>query len=90
MNSQIDVVKGGSIVEDCVDVRVKEVNEFEIEQLDALFRALQDEHLRNCIKDNAQKKEYVVTINPLNLSMLKKALHVIIPLVTPERIEIDT
>jgi len=76
---------------DChVDVRIAIVDDDEIDRLNTVLSALPDVPVENHIFHDQLHTEYVVTIDHATLTALKKVLHVVVPVVQPDRIEIET
>ncbi len=74
-----------------VELRIDDVNTNEIEELSTLIYALKSsQHNDNVVKNGTGKQDFVVTVKPAQLDEIKQALHVILRIVKPERIAIDT
>ena len=76
---------------DHVDLRIDDVNTNEIEELSTLIYTLKSSQYNdNVVKNGTGKQDFVVTVKPAQLDVIKQALHVILRIVKPERIAIDT
>ncbi|MFQ5649386.1 MAG: hypothetical protein ACE5IY_05545 [bacterium] len=74
-----------------VDVRVNDVDNAEIDYLTTVIEALKSDDYRESVIDSNQgNKAFVVTVKKCELQELKDALRVILQVVTPERVDIDT
>lgn len=76
---------------DChVDVKISQVDDDEIRVLNSIISTLPDIPLENRVRRFPLHKEYVVTIEQATLTELKKVLHVVVPVVDFNRIDIET
>ena len=76
---------------DChVDVKISSVDEDEINLLNTVMSTIPGIPLERYISRDRWHKEYVVSIEQATLKELKKVLHVVMPVVKSERIEIET
>ncbi len=74
-----------------VDVRVNDVDNSEIGYLSTVIDALKNEHYTEPVIDQSRgSRAFVVTVKKCELQELKDALRVILKVVKPERIEIET
>ena len=74
-----------------IDVRVNNVDNSEIDYLTTIVDAIKSEDFGNAlISSDRGKTDYIVTIRKCELDRLKEALRLILQVVKPERIEIDT
>ncbi len=78
-------------VVDRVDLRVHNVDVVELSQLTTSVDKL--ENLRfeeNVVQTNEGDQEFILTVKPATVQQIKDALRVMLRVVTPERIYIDT
>jgi len=76
---------------DChVDVKISSVDDDEINLLNTVMSTIPGIPLERYINRNRWHKEYVVSIEQATLKELKKVLHIVMPVVKSERIEIET
>lgn len=76
---------------DRVDLRVHNVDVVELSQLTTSVDKL--ENLRfeeNVVQTNEGDQEFILTVKPATVQQIKDALRVMLRVVTPERIYIDT
>ncbi len=79
-----------SELNNCVDVRVVNVDPGEIDNLNALLDAMgsADEYAEN-VTDAGPGQNYVVTVKTGELRELKDALRLVLQVVQPDRVEIE-
>ena len=75
---------------DRVEVRVNQVDTREVGQLNDLIEALYGIHSHEFVKQNLQRKDYVVLVEPATTSEIKKVVAAILQIVKADRISIDT
>ncbi len=74
-----------------VDVKVRNIVESEIDMLATLIDSLNHSYLRErIIHIDTGRKDFVLTMRNCELAPLKEALRVLLKVVRPERITLDT
>lgn len=72
-----------------VDLRVNNIDNNEMQQLNSLLETLKNKHFRDHIVRNGIVNDYIVTITPGRLQEIKDALRLLLQIVQPERIAIE-
>jgi hypothetical protein len=75
---------------DRVAVCVNKVDDSEINQLNTLIKAIQDDSYYEIIKQAHLSKDYVVVVEPATSSRIKEVLTLVLKCVEAKRIEIKT
>ncbi|MFQ5637168.1 MAG: hypothetical protein ACE5IR_04150 [bacterium] len=74
-----------------VDLRIDNVDTVEISQLKSSMHKLKQARLRErIIKTPHGFTQFILTVKPASVQQIKKVLRVVLRIVTPERIAIET